>query len=630
MMDNCNSHISSFSSKDEMYEYIMKSLKRDIENTMEQFSQFECRSGGNNSLQPSTICALSNAASLIFYIMNSDRRYSCEGEHSKDIDFSQTFHDRSFFKLNWVGFYFVINSSFLTLGPFQGKVASTLIEIGKGVCGTAVLLGKTQRVNDVQKFPGYNSCHMSSKSEIAVPIRNQDGLIMGILDVHSTSIGNFDDVDIRRLTEISVLLGSHLHFPGVADTKYQRMAGSIKGTLLGTDHSHTSILKAPECHSVFPAPQPVCDGTSAVLNRENLCETNKKSLPGNVNHVCPMIPTIRTKCIGETLKVVEKTFDRIYSNEEAKEWESSYNITHIPEILFPCNELHIFIAKYKSGSSGDSHYRNDYIHLCVNSLEFLKDAKKFYLTQSYKKLIETDEDFLKIPVSESWKNSNFLTHDPAIDWAFRGEYLGTLFCKLIEMEERRLFFKPISETEHPPKHSSINYEMLRRKDLDILFFGSFDLFEDDLHDAGVSKATVKFRVMPTCVFVLLRHVVRVDMAGAVCRDVRFYHEMTSSLPINSLSSNCIATKSSMQSPCHYNDPYIVAEVSHRHIRFDGESITNGRINRKDFCSVPCSELSNEKATLLKLPLDELVEKMTPLSVGGHSEPMIFIASLDDS
>ena len=40
-------------------------------------------------------------------------------------------------QVNWVGFYLIENNE-LILGPFQGHPACVHIQIGKGVCGTAV------------------------------------------------------------------------------------------------------------------------------------------------------------------------------------------------------------------------------------------------------------------------------------------------------------------------------------------------------------------------------------------------------------------------------------------------------------------------------------------------------------
>ena len=56
----------------------------------------------------------------------------------------------------WTGFYRVDQESdLLVLGPFQGPVACTRIQFGKGVCGTAWERAETVIVPDVHQFPGH-------------------------------------------------------------------------------------------------------------------------------------------------------------------------------------------------------------------------------------------------------------------------------------------------------------------------------------------------------------------------------------------------------------------------------------------------------------------------------------------
>jgi hypothetical protein len=86
-------------------------------------------------------------------------------------------------RLNWAGFYLMDKGSLL-VGPFQGRPACIRIEIGKGVCGTAVKEEKIQRVADVHAFPGHIACDAASRSEIVLPIRS-DGRIVGVLDIDS-------------------------------------------------------------------------------------------------------------------------------------------------------------------------------------------------------------------------------------------------------------------------------------------------------------------------------------------------------------------------------------------------------------------------------------------------------------
>ena len=65
--------------------------------------------------------------------------------------------------LNWAGFY-IAREGGLTLGPFQGKAACIHIPCGRGVCGTAMALDATQRVEDVHAFPGHIACDGASNS----------------------------------------------------------------------------------------------------------------------------------------------------------------------------------------------------------------------------------------------------------------------------------------------------------------------------------------------------------------------------------------------------------------------------------------------------------------------------------
>ncbi|MBU5306721.1 GAF domain-containing protein [Clostridioides mangenotii] len=95
--------------------------------------------------------------------------------------------------INWIGFYFVKNNK-LVLGPFQGKVACTKIEIGKGVCGTCVQTKQTQRINDVHAFPGHIACDSASNAELVIPLVF-NGEVKGVLDIDSTRFSRFTEED---------------------------------------------------------------------------------------------------------------------------------------------------------------------------------------------------------------------------------------------------------------------------------------------------------------------------------------------------------------------------------------------------------------------------------------------------
>ncbi len=104
----------------------------------------------------------------------------------------------------WIGFYLVKEAQ-LVLGPFQGPVACTRIQKGKGVCGTSWEKAETLIVPDVDAFPGHIACSSLSRSEIVVPLL-QDKNVVGILDVDSAELNAFDETDAKYLQEIVKLL----------------------------------------------------------------------------------------------------------------------------------------------------------------------------------------------------------------------------------------------------------------------------------------------------------------------------------------------------------------------------------------------------------------------------------------
>jgi len=109
----------------------------------------------------------------------------------------------------WVGVYFVKDEE-LVLGPFQGPVACTRIQLGKGVCGTSWQQKKVIIVPDVDKFPGHIACSSASKSEIVLPVLNTEKEVELIIDIDSEILGSFDKTDEKYLLEIVQLIASFL------------------------------------------------------------------------------------------------------------------------------------------------------------------------------------------------------------------------------------------------------------------------------------------------------------------------------------------------------------------------------------------------------------------------------------
>ncbi|MBE2227990.1 MAG: GAF domain-containing protein [Ignavibacteria bacterium] len=104
----------------------------------------------------------------------------------------------------WVGFY-LLKGGELVLGPFQGPVACSRIQIGKGVCGAAAQRRETIIVPDVDKFPGHIACSSLSKSEIVIPLFNGSE-VAGVLDVDSDELSMFDEIDKKYLEELCKLI----------------------------------------------------------------------------------------------------------------------------------------------------------------------------------------------------------------------------------------------------------------------------------------------------------------------------------------------------------------------------------------------------------------------------------------
>jgi len=105
----------------------------------------------------------------------------------------------------WVGFYWVKGHQ-LVLGPFQGPVACTRIDFGRGVCGKAYRTQQTIVVPDVDQFPGHIACSTRSKSEIVVPVIGKSGEVLGVLDVDSERLHDFSEIDVKALEAVTQML----------------------------------------------------------------------------------------------------------------------------------------------------------------------------------------------------------------------------------------------------------------------------------------------------------------------------------------------------------------------------------------------------------------------------------------
>ena len=129
----------------------------------------------------------------------------CDGERdliAKMANVSALLHHE--FNFWWTGFYRVVGGELL-LGPYQGPLACVHIAYGRGVCGTAWKERRTVVVPDVEQFPGHIACSSESRSEIVVPVFQNEEVI-AVLDIDSRDLNTFDATDARYLERLVALM----------------------------------------------------------------------------------------------------------------------------------------------------------------------------------------------------------------------------------------------------------------------------------------------------------------------------------------------------------------------------------------------------------------------------------------
>jgi len=105
----------------------------------------------------------------------------------------------------WTGFYFLRKGE-LVVKSYQGPLACQVLDKDTGVCWAGINHQETIVVPDVHQFPGHIACDSRSNSEIVVPVRDRNGDIMGVLDVDSTVLDSFDEVDAENLEKITGMI----------------------------------------------------------------------------------------------------------------------------------------------------------------------------------------------------------------------------------------------------------------------------------------------------------------------------------------------------------------------------------------------------------------------------------------
>jgi len=76
----------------------------------------------------------------------------------------------------------------------------------KGLTGSAIAERKTVNVGDVSVDPRYLTAFGTTRSEIIVPIVNQDAIVVGTIDIESENPNAFDEATERLLEQCAHVL----------------------------------------------------------------------------------------------------------------------------------------------------------------------------------------------------------------------------------------------------------------------------------------------------------------------------------------------------------------------------------------------------------------------------------------
>jgi len=144
---------------------------------------------------------------LLYQTINEQLSYLLEGEPNvlANLSNASALLKTNFPNTVFAGFY-LFDGNELILGSFQGGVSCVRIALGKGVCGESAASLQTVIVGDVKTYPNYISCDSSARSEIVVPMV-KDGQLLGVLDLDSSLVDDYDEMDQKYLEEfVSILL----------------------------------------------------------------------------------------------------------------------------------------------------------------------------------------------------------------------------------------------------------------------------------------------------------------------------------------------------------------------------------------------------------------------------------------
>ena len=142
----------------------------------------------------------------IYQMVNAQLTALLEGETNvlANLSNASALLKMNFPRTVFAGFY-LYDGNELILGPFQGEVSCVRIPLGKGVCGESAASCQTVIVGDVKTYPNYISCDSSARSEIVLPMV-KDGQLLGVLDLDSSYVDDYNHIDQQYLEEFVTIL----------------------------------------------------------------------------------------------------------------------------------------------------------------------------------------------------------------------------------------------------------------------------------------------------------------------------------------------------------------------------------------------------------------------------------------
>jgi L-methionine (R)-S-oxide reductase len=113
----------------------------------------------------------------------------------------------------WLAVYKIVKDEFVILaGTGNEPPAYPQFPITQGLCGAALDSGKPIIVGDVHKDPRHLPAFHTTRSEIVVPMRNNEHrCILGMLDVESDKLNAFGEEDREFLERAGGLIAHCLH-----------------------------------------------------------------------------------------------------------------------------------------------------------------------------------------------------------------------------------------------------------------------------------------------------------------------------------------------------------------------------------------------------------------------------------